>query len=211
MRSSSLCLSPRPRPLLTPSTRAPWLSLQYRRSLNAIDATEDLIRPPPRHRRDVSFSDGVHGARQQDFQRHLVALRDQPRHAERVVEPELDVGLVRGRARAPRAVHLLLEVVPFAHPAPGRRRVARQVEAVDVPVRVGVRDAHRVRRLLGGQNYDAVARRLELADARADEGGNIALRRVLAERSLGQRCGRQALGSALVLAAREGSHPLSKR
>ena len=205
MRSSSLCLSPRPRPLLTPSTLAPWLSLQSRRSLNAIDATEDLIRPPPRHRRDVSFSDGVHGARQQDFQCHLVALRDQPRHAQRVVEPELDVGLVRGRARAPRAVHLLLEVVAFAHPAPPRlrrcccglvgeriaaplarhrrdpsekrrrrtyRRVARQVEAVDVPVRVGVRDAHRVRRLLGGQNYDAVARRLRTSavsalDARA--------------------------------------------
>ena len=140
------------------------------------------------------------------------------------MEPELDVGLVRGRARASRAVHLLLEVMPLAHPAPGRRRVARQVEAMDVPVRVRVRDAHRVRRLLGlcffcfcdflvgfvrirsfatpssrtpsprleeedaetrGQNDDALARRLELADARADEGGNIAFFRVLAERSLG--------------------------
>ena len=63
----------------------------------------------------------------------------------------------------------------------------------------------------GGQNYDALARRLELADARADEGGNIAFGRVLTERSLGQRCRRQAPGSPLVLAAREGSHPLSKR
>ena len=36
-----------------------------------------------------------------------------------------------------------------------------------------------------GQNYDALARRLKLADARADEGGNIAFRRVLTERSLG--------------------------
>ena len=36
-----------------------------------------------------------------------------------------------------------------------------------------------------GQNDDALARRLELADARADEGGNIAFFRVLAERSLG--------------------------
>ena len=53
-------------------------------------------------------------------------------------------------------------------------------------------------------------KRLELADARADEGGNIAFGRVLAERALGQRCGRQAPGSTLVLAAREGSHPLSK-
>ena len=61
-----------------------------------------------------------------------------------------------------------------------------------------------------GQNYDALARRLELADARADEGGNIAFGRVLTERALGQRCGRQAPGSTLVLAAREGSHPLSK-
>ena len=60
-----------------------------------------------------------------------------------------------------------------------------------------------------GQNYDALARRLELADARADEGGNIAFFRVLTERALGQRCGRQAPGSTLVLAAREGSHPLS--
>jgi len=53
--------------------------------------------------------------------------------------------------------------------------------------------------------------RLELADARADEGGNITFRRVLAERALRQRCGRQAPGSPLVLAAREGSHFLSAR
>jgi len=62
-----------------------------------------------------------------------------------------------------------------------------------------------------GQNDDALARRLELADARADERGDTAFGRVLTERSLGQRCGRQAPGSTLVLAAREGSQLLSAR
>ena len=41
-----------------------------------------------------------------------------------------------------------------------------------------------------GQNDDALARRLELADARADEGGNIAFRRVL----LNARWGSAAAG-----------------
>jgi hypothetical protein len=65
--------------------------------------------------------------------------------------------------------------------------------------------------LAGGQNDNALARRLELADALANERGDAAFGRVLAERSLGQRGCRQAPGSTLVLAAREGSHALSAR